>query len=730
MVVNDAGPGILLSLFYLVKPLIPRRLQIYMRRSRCRRILASEDVPWPIDPTARRAPESWPGWPDGKKFALVLTHDVEGPKGVSRIRTVMNMESSRGFRSSFNLVGRDYEVPDDLLRDLRTGGFEIGIHGLHHNSLMYAFRKIFRRHAAGIRERMRAWSAVGFRSPAMHRRLNWLHELGIRYDSSTFDTDPLEPQPDGVGTIFPFWMIDQTSNKAYVELPYTLPQDFTLFVVLQEKTNEIWKRKLDWIATHGGMALVIVHPDYLSVDNRSTNYLEYPGEHYVDLLNYVRDRYAGQYWAALPSTVADYFASIYPMERELERRAAEALRRPLRVCMPTYSFYRDDSRVRRCAEALVQRGDHVQVLSLGGRGLKKRMILNGVDILRLQHRTYKEKWPLTYLLKTTFFQVRAAFWISLQQLRHRYDLVHAHNVPDSMVFSAILPRLMGAKTILDIHDVVPELFSSKFGGNHETLVFRAICAMEKLSTRFADHVIVSNDLWHEKLTGRSVDAKKCSVLINYPDPAIFHPNSSPQRVSNKKQVVYPGSLNFHQGLDIAVAAFADVARQVPEAEFQIYGVGPAWDDLQRQIKQLHLNDRVLLRKPLPLDQIAAIMGAATCGVVPKRAEGFGNEAFSTKILEFMALGVPVVVSRTAVDQYYFDDSLVLFFESGNSKDLADKMIRLLQDHELREKLVANGLEFIKTNCWDVKKSIYLDLVDRLTASNCENAGIQASGGGE
>ena len=111
----------------------------------------------------------------------------------------------------------------------------------------------------------------------MLRNLDWLHDLDVQYDASTFDTDPFEPEPDGGHTIFPFWVPRSNGSsindhhstlnsfsEGYVELPYTLPQDSTLFLVLRENTPEIWMRKLDWIAEHGGMALLDTHPDYMS----------------------------------------------------------------------------------------------------------------------------------------------------------------------------------------------------------------------------------------------------------------------------------------------------------------------------------------------------------------------------------------------------------------------------------------------------------------------------------
>ena len=161
-------------------------------------------------------------------------------------------KSASDFVPAFNFVAGDYPVPTELLNRLRQEGFEIGVHGFHHNGLMYATHGTFRRHARGIQQCMKEWDAAGFRSPAMHRNLEWLHDLGMKYDSSTFDTDPFEPQPDGLGTIFPLWIINRAANKGYIELPYTMPQDFTLYVILREKNNEIWKRKLEWIATQRG----------------------------------------------------------------------------------------------------------------------------------------------------------------------------------------------------------------------------------------------------------------------------------------------------------------------------------------------------------------------------------------------------------------------------------------------------------------------------------------------
>jgi hypothetical protein len=320
--------------YYRLKPVVPLSTRMAIRRWFARQKRARVSHIWPILPGSERTPENWAGWPDGKKFAFVLTHDVEGPIGVARCLQLMKLETELGFRSSFNFIPQgDYTVSRDLREELIRNGFEVGVHDLHHDGKLYQSSSEFADKARQINRYIREWGAQGFRSGFMFHRLEWLHQLEVAYDASTFDTDPFEPQPDGVGTIFPFWVprpntdnqspmtdhalsvsnvrhssfdIRHSASRAggYVELPYTLPQDSTLFLLLREQTPEIWFKKLAWIAEHGGMVLVNVHPDYTAFSDGSIGTPRaYPVELYKQLLEHVRSRYAGQYWQALPREV-------------------------------------------------------------------------------------------------------------------------------------------------------------------------------------------------------------------------------------------------------------------------------------------------------------------------------------------------------------------------------------------------------------------------------------------
>jgi hypothetical protein len=200
---------------------------------------------------------------------------------------------------------------------------------------------------------MQQWGAVGFRAPLMQHRLGWMHELGAEYDCSTFDVDPFEPQSDGMRTIYPFW-VQPPGGKGFVELPYTLIQDFNLFKILGEQNIDIWKQKLEWLAQQGGMALLNTHPDYMCMTGNPQRD-EYPVEWYEQFLRHVRDTYADTYWQAVPREVARYYCAKLPEASRNTRR---------RVCMLAHTGYETDGRVRRYAETLVRRGDLVDVIAL------------------------------------------------------------------------------------------------------------------------------------------------------------------------------------------------------------------------------------------------------------------------------------------------------------------------------------------------------------------------------
>lgn len=310
--------------YYSLKPFVPKTVRMSLRRFLAHRIRKRAVNVWPIDREAAEQPVNWPGWPHGKQFAFVLSHDVEGPEGLARVHDLMKVEESLGFKSCFNLIPEgEYKVPVGLRRTLESQGFEVGVHDLRHDGKLYKTREDFRRNAERINTHLCDWGAVGFRSGFMLHNLEWLHDLEILYDSSTFDTDVFEPQPDGAKTIFPFWCAAKRRRRGYVELPYTLAQDSTLFLLLRERTNDIWKKKLKWLAENGGMAFLNVHPDYVAFNSNKRSKWYFDVEIYRDFLCHVKENYQGAYWHALPREVASYYHR-WEKSKTQETRISEA----------------------------------------------------------------------------------------------------------------------------------------------------------------------------------------------------------------------------------------------------------------------------------------------------------------------------------------------------------------------------------------------------------------------
>jgi glycosyltransferase involved in cell wall biosynthesis len=381
--------------------------------------------------------------------------------------------------------------------------------------------------------------------------------------------------------------------------------------------------------------------------------------------------------------------------------------------MVAYTFYEIDNRVRRYAETLVKRGDTVDAIVLRQDGQSKHALVEGVNVYKIQCRNINEKFKIQYLMKLVTFLVNSFLHVTLLNFKKHYDLIHVHSIPDFEVFAALSAKLLKTKIILDIHDIVPELFAGKFKASVNSLFFKMLLFIEKISMKFSDHVIVANHIWFDRLITRSVSSKKCTVVMNYPDPAIFNIRKKNVAITEKFRILYPGTLSIHQGLETAIRAVDIVKKDIPELEFHIYGKGTDEVYFLNLVKQMKLEKWIHFKDTVPIENLPAIIAEADLGVEPKLKRSFGNEAFSTKILEFMVTGIPVIASDTLVHCHYFDSSMVQFFQSEDPYDLARCIMKLKNDKKLRETLVSNSFKFIEVNNWNIKRQMYLDIVDTL-----------------
>jgi glycosyltransferase involved in cell wall biosynthesis len=402
-----------------------------------------------------------------------------------------------------------------------------------------------------------------------------------------------------------------------------------------------------------------------------------------------------------------------------------SLQRPkLRICMLAYAFYETDTRILQYATSLVERGDIVDVIALKrDPRLPDFEQLDGVNLYRIQNRILNEKGIFSYVSRIARFALRSALFIFRNHNEHPYDVVHVHNVPDFLVFSAIYPKLRGGCIVLDIHDLLPEFYASKFNISHNSPIFKALVFTERCSAAFANHVIIANHLWRDRLASRSSAAEKCSVVRNRPDLSIFTKQKINKLDKDQKFIItYPGSLNWHQGLDVAIRAFAIISDRIPEAEFHIYGEGSAKASLIALVDELAMANRIFFHIFLPSRDIAKVMANTDLAVEPKRSNSaFGNEALSTKILEFMSLGVPVIASRTTIHAYYYDESIIQYYNNDDEFQLAEQILRFRNNPELRRSLAENAKQYLEQNTWDARKHEYLQLIDSLINPNLQIA---------
>jgi glycosyltransferase involved in cell wall biosynthesis/peptidoglycan/xylan/chitin deacetylase (PgdA/CDA1 family) len=749
------------KLYYGLKPFIPQSFRKAIRRKVARRLRDRIGSIWPIALGSEHPPDDWPGWPKNKKFALILTHDVESAVGLRKCRKLMQFEMELGFRSSFNFVPEgDYRLPRELREELVQNGFEIGIHDLKHDGRLYQSRQGFSEEARRINHYLAEWGAVGFRSAFMFHELDWLHELNIRYDSSTFDTDPFEPQPEGHHTIFPLWIprsnrssatgqslpsAFNSSRSGYVELPYTLPQDSTLFIFLQEKTPAIWLRKLDWIAEHGGMALVLTHPDYMAMNGSTPKSGEYPIDLYRQLLEYIQYKYAGAYWLGLPREIAAYAEQTMfwqaPALKEVDLKQPLADREKLtlngaaqryptsgnkwrlrgkRAAVLLFSYYPTDPRPRRAAEALADEGVTVDLFCLQSSPDEPRCeFINGVNVFRLRLRRHRGS-KIKYVHQYAAFILRSFAHLTFHSVLRRYDLVHVHNMPDVLVFSAWVPKALGAKIILDLHDPVPELMQTIFQLPEQSFSVRLLKQLEKWSIGFADLVLTVNLACKKIYTSRSCPPQKINVVLNSPEDKVFQFQPPALHAANGEKsvkpfrILYHGSLVHRNGFDLAVDALEHTRKSIPRTTLMVCGEQTSFFEavmesaekrgLQKSIQYLGRQNR---------RQIVEAINSCDLGIIPNHSNIFTEINTPTRIFEYLALGKPVIAPGTRGIRDYFADDELIFFNVGDANDLARKIEFVFSNPNKVREIVERGQRVYLAHRWSQEKSNLLDAISEL-----------------
>ena len=382
-------------------------------------------------------------------------------------------------------------------------------------------------------------------------------------------------------------------------------------------------------------------------------------------------------------------------------------RRPRRICSVAYTHYRTDPRVRREAEALAERGDDVTVLALQKEGETGEQYFDGVRVIGLPVARYRGTGARRYLSSYAAFFARAAWFLA----RHprRFDVIHVHSIPEAMDFAAVIPKLFGTRVVLDVHDLSTEAYASRWDSTP-----RGVAIAEKLALRYADAVITVHDRYRDMIVERGIDRQKVTVVHNTPDERIFPLVPPARREGDGFRIVYHGGLLQRNGLETALRAVAELRDRIPGLTFEIYGDGDYRPEMVRLIDELGLGPIVRLsEKAVPVDEIPAAVAGAHVGLVPFLPDRYTATILPTKLLEYVRLGVPAVVSRNPVLESYFGEDAVHVVEPGAVDDLVKAVECVYSDPDQAVATATKAQEFFAHHSWERDRARFYEMIDEV-----------------
>lgn len=388
-----------------------------------------------------------------------------------------------------------------------------------------------------------------------------------------------------------------------------------------------------------------------------------------------------------------------------------------RVAMVTFSLFPDDPRPRRAIEALVEEGMQVDLICLQDENSRRREKLDGIDIVRVPLR-HRRGGKAAYLYEYAVFILISSAIFAWRSLIRRYDLVYVHNMPDILILSALIPKALGAKVVLDLHDPMPELMTTIFKLNKDSFSVRLIDRIEKWSIARAHSVLTPNLAFKRIFGSRSCSPEKIEVVMNSPDGEIF-PFCAPQKSTTEVRserfvIMYHGSLVERNGLDLAVEALAQVRQAIPGAELRIYGSSSAFlERVMETARNKGLKEAVRYLGPRRLEDLVLEIEKCDVGVIPNHRNMFTEINMPTRIFEYLTLGKPVIAPRTPGIQDYFSKKSLLFFEAGDPNDLAHTIEYVFDNPAEVTEVVRRGQMVYEKHAWHKERMRLIAVIDRL-----------------
>lgn len=379
----------------------------------------------------------------------------------------------------------------------------------------------------------------------------------------------------------------------------------------------------------------------------------------------------------------------------------------MRVCVIRQGYFPLDTRVRREVHALADAGHEVDVICVRRPGEPRRERRGPIRVLRLPAPLRRTDGAVRYLGQYAAFALMAAVVAGALHVRRRWDVVQVNSMPDALVFAAAVPKLLGARVVLDLHECMPEFFRVKFGVGPDHPAVRLVAAAEQASIRFADRVITCTEPMREAFAARGADPRKIEVVLNAADEAVFDARRHPPTRCEDFTLICHGAIERSYGHDTLLRAVALAREQVPGLRLEIYGDGTFRPELEQLAAELGLNGSLRLRDGwAPIEELVAAIARADAGVVALRRDAFRDLTHANKMFDLIAMRTPAIVSRTRAVEAYFDDDCFAYFESGDERGLADAIVALHADPGLGERLVRRASAVAAPYRWEVQREVY------------------------
>ncbi len=375
--------------------------------------------------------------------------------------------------------------------------------------------------------------------------------------------------------------------------------------------------------------------------------------------------------------------------------------------------YLIDPRVRREAEALAEAGFSVDVISLCSKEQPSDQVVNSVHIygVRLDR---KYGTIGRYLFEYFVFLVCASVLAMRLHLRRRYDIVQVANLPDTLVFAALLPKVTRACVLFDAHESMPESFRMRFGWSEHDRRYKIVLTVQQVCMSLADHVITIHEPMRQLFIRRGIAANKISVVMNWPDEKRFKAARENEIEPRRGfTLIYTGTIARRYGLQTVLRALPFLISRIPGTRLRIIGRGDYVPVLRNLAGDLGISGHVSFESWIPLAEIASVYRSADVGISPQEDPVFGDIYFSTKVAEFLATGLPAIVARTPVMQHYYSCSEVAFFTPGDHVSLAELVYKVYRNPAYRNSLVENGLKLSQRYNWRNEQDSYIKLMKRL-----------------